>query len=134
MALDQAFAKSIQDHVHGNTALTQPTTPFRLRQMTANGSGSANGTELATSGGYTAGTGAPTIAFSAATTAVPSVAASSGAVTITNMPATTIVGVEIWNSNGTPGRQEWGALAANKTTASGDTLSYAAGAVTSSLQ
>lgn len=133
MALDQAFAKAIQDHIHGSTALAQPTAPYRLRQMTANGSASANGTELATSGGYTAGTGAPTIAFGAATTASPSVASSSGAVTITNMPATTIVGVEIWNSNGTPSRQEWGALAASKTTASGDTLSYSAGAVTSSL-
>jgi hypothetical protein len=134
MALDQAFAKGIQDHIHGNTALTQPTGPFRLRQMTANGSGSANGTELTTGGGYTSGTGAPTIAFGAATTAVPSVSSNSGAVTNTNMPATTIVGVEIWNSNGTPGRQEWGALSASRTTASGDTLSYAIGAVTSSLQ
>lgn len=134
MALDQTFAKQIQDHIHGNTALTQPTAPFRLRQMTANGSGSANGTELATSGGYTSGTGAPTIAFGASTTAVPAVASNSGAVTITNMPASTIVGVEIWNSNGTPGRQEWGALTASRTIASGDTLSYAIAAVTSSLQ
>ena len=134
MALDQAFAKAIQDHIHGGTALTQPTTPFRLRLMTANGSASANGTELATSGGYTSGVGAPTIAFSAATTATPSVSANSGIVSVTNMPVATIVGVEIWNSNGTPGRQEWGALTANKTTASGDTLSFAASAVTSSLQ
>jgi hypothetical protein len=133
MSLDQTFAKQIQDHIHGGTALTQPTAPFRLRQMTANGSASANGTELATSGGYTAGTGAPTIAFGAATTASPSVSTSSSAQTITNMPATTIVGVEIWNSNGTPSRQEFGSLAASKTTASGDTLSYAIGAVTSSL-
>jgi hypothetical protein len=133
MAFDQGFAKGMQDHIHGGTALAQPTAPYRLRQMTANGSASANGTELGTAGGYTAGTGAPTIAFGAATTASPSVSTSSSAQTITNMPATTIVGVEIWNSNGTPGRQEWGALAASKTTASGDTLSYAIGAVTSSL-
>ena len=133
MALDQAFAKAIQDHIHGGTALTQPTGPFRCRLMTANGSASANGTELTTGGGYTSGTGAPTVAFSAATTASPSVSASSGAVTVTNMPAATIVGIEIWNSNGTPGRQEFGALAASKTTASGDTLSFSAGAITSSL-
>ena len=130
---DQAFAKQIQDHIHGNTALTQPTAPFRLRQMTAVGSASANGTELATGGGYTQGTGAPTIPFGAATTASPSVAQNSSAVTITNMPATTINGVEIWNSNGTPGRQELGNLASAKTTASGDTLSYAIGAVQSQL-
>lgn len=130
---DQAFAKQIQDHIHGNTALTQPTGPFRLRQMTTVGSASANGTELATSAGYTSGTGAPTIPFGAATTASPSVAASSSATTVTNMPATTINGVEVWNSNGTPGRQELGNLTTPKTTSAGDTLSYATGAVTSAL-
>lgn len=134
MALDQAFAKLINDHFHGNTAMTQPTTPFRLRQMTSNGSGSANGSELATSGGYTAGTGAPTIAFNASTTAVPAVAASTGPVTITNMPTCTIVGVEVWNSNGTPTRQEWGGLTSSKSLVSGDTMTYATNAVTSSLQ
>ena len=101
--------------------------------MTAVGSPSANGTELTTGGGYTSGTGAPTIPFGAATTASPSVAQNSSAVTITNMPAATINGVEIWNSNGTPSRQELGNLTAAKTTASGDTLSYAVGAVQSQL-
>lgn len=133
MSLDQAFAQKIQDHTHGGTALAQPTTPFRCRQMTTNGTSTTNGTELATSGGYTAGTGAPTVAFSAATAATPSVSATSGAVTITNMPAATTVGIEIWNSNATPSRQELGALTASKTTAAGDTLSYAAGAITSAL-
>lgn len=132
--LDQTFAKQLNDHFHGGTALPQPTAPFRLRQMTTVGSASANGTELTTGGGYTSGVGAPTIAFAASTTATPSVAASSGAVTITNMPATTINGVEVWNSNGTPSRQELGNLTTPKTTASGDTLSYAAGAVTSGMQ
>lgn len=131
--LDQTFAKQIQDHIHGNTALTQPTAPYRLRQMTAAGTASANGTELTTGGGYTSGVGAPTIAWGAATTASPSVASNSAAVTITNMPAATIPAVEVWNSNGTPARQELGNLTSSKTTASGDTLSYAIGAVQSQL-
>lgn len=133
MAFDAAFAKKIQDHVHGGTALPQPTGPFRLRQMTAAGTATTPGTELATGGGYTSGTGAPTIAFGGATTASPSVASSSGVVSVTNMPATTIPAVEIWNSNGTPERQEFGNLTTPKTTNAGDTLTYAAGAVTSAL-
>jgi hypothetical protein len=47
------------------------------------------------------------------------------------MPAATTAGIEIWN--GTPARQEFGALTAAKTTAAGDTLSFAAGAITSAL-
>jgi hypothetical protein len=98
--------------------------------MTANGSASANGTELATGGGYTAGTGQP-VSFAAATAASPSVSGSSAVVSFTNMPAATTAGIEIWN--GTPARQEFGALTAAKTTAAGDTLSFAAGAITSAL-
>lgn len=133
MALDQNFAKALNDHMHGVAALAAPTAPLRCRLMTANGTAAAAGTELATSGGYTAGTGAPTITFAAATAASPSVSASNVEVTVTNMPATTVVGIEIWNSNATPAREEWGALSASKTTASGDTLSFASGAITSSL-
>lgn len=128
--LDQAYSKKINDHFHGVTSLTMPT-GLRARLMTAVGSASANGTELATSGGYTAGVGAPLMAFSAATTASPSVAANSGIVSVTNMPAATINGIEIWES--TPVRIELGSLTTPRTTASGDTLSFAAGAVTSSL-
>jgi len=133
MALDQTTAKKIQDHIHGGTAFTQPTAPIKCRLMTAVGSASANGTELVTGGGYTSGTGAPTMAFSAATTASPSVSSNSGVVSVTNMPATTINGIELWDSAGTPIRIEFGSLTTPRTTASGDTLSFAAGAVTSSL-
>jgi hypothetical protein len=134
MAMDQATCKRVMDHVHGSATMTV-TAPLRLRQMTANGSATANGTELATAGGYTAGTGAPTITYGAATTATPSVSSNSAAVTITNMPAATVVGIEVWESNATtPYRIEQAALTTSKTTALGDTLSYAIGAVTSSLQ
>lgn len=124
--------------VHANQALDASTDqsgaavrittgPLRLRQMTANGSATAAGTEVATGGGYTSGTGAPTIAFSAAATGQTS---NSGAVNITNYPrAETVVGVEIWDSAGTPARKWWGALTTPKTMASGDTLSYAIGSV-----
>lgn len=130
MALDQTRANQILEAIHGTTALTATTAPTRVRLMTAVGSATANGTELATSGGYTAGTGAPTVTWAAAATGSQ---ASNAIVSVTNMPATTINGIEIWDSNGTPKRQELGNLTTPRTTASGDTLSFASGAITSAL-
>lgn len=125
---DGTRGAQVMDAVNGTTTLVATTTPVRLRQMTAQGSATANGTELATSGGYTAGAGAPSLTFAAASTTTGT-AASNSAVTITNMPATTIVAVELWDSNATPKRQLQGSIT-SKTTNAGDTLSYASGAVT----
>lgn len=129
MALDQTFAKKIQDHVHGGTALTQPT-GHKVLLMTANGTSTSGGTELTTGGGYTAGTG-QAITFAASTSATPSVSANTATISYTNMPAATIVGIEI--KDGSSVRLEFGALTASKTTASGDTLSFAAAAISSAL-
>jgi hypothetical protein len=106
------------------------TGPIKCRLMTANGSATAAGTEVATGGGYTSGTGAPTATFGAANTTTAT-AATSGAINVTNYPrAETVVGVELWDSAGTPARKWFGALASSKTMASGDTFSIAAGALT----
>ena len=43
------------------------------------------------------------------------------------MPAATVVGVEIWDSAGTPVRLWYGALAASRTVAAGDDLRILAG-------
>lgn len=129
MALDQTFAQAIQNHTHGGTTLTAPT-GHKVLLMTANGTSTAAGTELATGGGYTAGTG-QNITFAAATAATPSVSANSSSISFTNMPAATIVGIEI--KSGANVRLEFGALTASKTTASGDTLSFAASAISSAL-
>lgn len=108
---------------------TRPTGPLKVRLMTANGSDSSAGTELGTSGGYTAGGASVTF-----TTASGGATDNTGsAVSWTNMPATTIVGVEIWDSAGSPVRLAYGALSANKTTNSGDTFTIASGALTLSL-
>lgn len=128
--LDQTCAKKLNDHLHGVGAYTMPAT-LRCRLMTAVGSASANGTELTTGGGYTSGTGAPAMPFAASTTASPSVCSNSGVVSVTNMPAATINGIEIWSS--IPERLELGSLTVARTTASGDTLSFAASAVQSAL-
>jgi hypothetical protein len=129
-AIDQTRCNQILDAILATTTLTASTTGIHIRLMTANGSVSANGTELGTSGGYTAGTGTATVTWAAASAAS---AASNQAYTVTNMPATTIVGVELWDSNGTPKRQAWGALSASKTTNSGDTFSIASGSITLAL-
>lgn len=127
-ALVQVHANSLLDISTDQTgaAVRASTGPFRLRQMTANGSMTAAGTELATGGGYTQGVGAPTVALGAASAGVSQ---NTAAVNITNMPAATIPGVEVWDSAATPLRKWWGALTASKTTLAGDTLSYAIGAI-----
>lgn len=130
MALDQTRANEVLTWMHAGSAPTALTSPTRVRLMTANGSAAAAGTELASGGGYTAGTGAPSVTWSAASAGSQ---ATNAAVSVTNMPATTIVGIEIWDSGGTPKRVEFGSLTASKTTASGDTLSFASGAITSAL-
>lgn len=126
--LPDAIENAVLNLLLRGTALTV-TTPMKARLMTANGSDSANGTELGTSGGYTAGGATITFGSAAASGSISNTAA----VTWTNMPATTVVGLEIWDSTGTPVRIWWGALAASKTTASGDTFEFAIGAVTCTL-
>jgi hypothetical protein len=108
---------------------TRPTTPLKLKLMTANGSDASAGTELGTSGGYTAGGATVTFGTAASAGSI----ATTADVTWTNMPATTIVGVEIWDTAGTPVRIAYGALTANKTTNSGDTFTVTTGALTMTL-
>ena len=53
---------------------------------------------------------------------------------VTNYPrAETVTSVDIWEAGGSFRRIEWGNLTASKTMASGDTLSFASGAITSAL-
>jgi hypothetical protein len=127
-ALDAAHAANIVDASLGTASFVATTTPIRFRLMTTNGTATSNGTELATSGGYTSGTGAPSVTFAAASTTT-GVALSNSAITVTNMPATTVVGGELWDSAGTPKRKWQGALSASKTTNSGDTFSVASGSL-----
>lgn len=136
MALDQTQANSILTYMHGGGA-PRTVTGSRLRLLTAIGSSTANGTELASGGSYVASTGSnPTlagIALSWAASASGSQATNAIA-SQTNMPVATITSVEVWSTDATPGlRVEFGALTASKTTASGDTLSFASGAITSAL-
>ena len=138
MALDQTRANEVLTWMHGGAQPAALTTPIRLRLLTAIGNATTLGTELASGGSYvqtsaggstggvsTGGNWAAASGGSQATNAV---------ISQTNMPAATITSVDIVDSTaGTFKRVEFGSLTASKTTASGDTLSFASGAITSAL-
>lgn len=110
------------------------TGPVKVRLMTANGTDNAAGTELATSGGYTAGGSAITMGASTNNGASNgSQVTTTASVSWSNMPAATIVGIEVWDASATPQRLAYGALSASKTTNSGDTFTLTAGQVTLTL-
>lgn len=128
MALDAAQANAILTYLHGGGA-PRALTGSQLRLMTVNGSAGSNGTPVAAGGGYVATGVALTWAAAAGQSQATSAIAQ-----VTNYPrAETVVGIELWDNGGTPVRAEFGALAASKVMAAGDTLSFAAGAITSAL-
>jgi len=102
------------------------TAPIKVRLMTANGSDTAAGTELGSGGSYVAATGINIDTNWAASSAKSK--ATNATVSQTNMPSATVVGVELWDSSGTPQRIDWGSMT-SKTTTSGDTLSFTSGAI-----
>lgn len=126
--LVQTEANHLLDASLGTTAYSNPTAPVKLALMSANGTNSTAGTEVANAGGSTYSR--QTTAFSAASAGATS---NSGIINFANMPAITTTGVELWDSAGTPIRRWFGALSANKTTALGDTLSFAIGSITATL-
>lgn len=110
--LDQTMANAIMVALAKNSATATLGTvtitgPQKMRLMTANGSDTAAGTELGTSGGYTAGGLAMTLTTPAAATFNNSAAVSWSA-----MPSSTLTGPEQWDSSGTPLRSFWAPWAA----------------------
>lgn len=124
-ALVTTEANRLLDASFGTAAYTAPTTPMKLALATTSSTASAAGTEV-TGGSYAR----QTIALGSASAGS---ASNTGAITYTNMPAATSVSVDVYDSNGTPRRGWFGALTASKTTAAGDTLSFAVGAITVTL-
>ena len=97
----------------------------KLRLMTANGNDASAGTEV-TGGSYVA----QTIEFDAAASGSIS---NSASISFTGMPAVTVVGIEIYDSAGSPKRLAYGALTASRTVTAGDTVQFASSAITLSL-
>jgi len=104
-----------------------PTRPpgFKLRLMAANGNAVTSGTEITAGGGYVAG--GETLVWDTAADIGGTISAPNQAVSWTNMPAATVVGVEVWDTSGTPRRVLWAPLVASKTVNSGDTFLFEAG-------
>lgn len=126
--LDNAVRNNVLDALNGTTTFNAPTTPIKVRLMTANGTATSNGTELAASGGYAAG--GATVTFAAASAGATN---ATGTVRWDNMPAATIVGVELWDSSGSPRRIQLGALTANKTVGAGDSFELPAASLSEAL-
>ena len=113
------------DWVLGVGTPTRPTTPLKVALVTAAGSDTAAGTEV-TGGSYARQNLAVAAAVGGATS-------NSADLVFTGMPAATVVGVEIWDSAGTPVRLWYGALSASRTVSAGDELRLTAGALQLSL-
>ncbi len=125
-ALDQTKANNTLEALVGKTAFTS-VPGVKVRLMTANGSATANGTELS-SAGYPAGGTAVTFAAAA----VGSIA-SNLTVSWTNGSggAWSITGVEIWTTDASPVRIAWGALTTNPTSVpAGATFQISSGNLT----
>ena len=138
---DTGFTAAFVNYMFsGATAtMTTITGPLNLRLMTAMGAGNgnvhgSNGTE-ATSGncpGYSAGGSTMgSTAFSTFVAASPATITNNNAVSWSASGSwTTVVGAEIWNSNGSPLRQAQGTLtSAISGVSSGDTVEFAASSV-----
>jgi hypothetical protein len=125
--IDQTEATALLKATLNNTAYTTPgATIYLALDTVAPSSSSTFGTEV-TGGSYAR----PAVAFSTASAGSTS---NSGIVSFTSMPVATVVSVEIFNaSTGTVRRLWYGNLTASKTTAAGDTLSFAVGAITATL-
>lgn len=124
---DNAEVKRMLDAAFGVTTYTFVTGAPQLRLATVVGSDSAAGT-LVTGGSYAH----QSCAFTASVAASRQIL-NTGIVSFTGMPATTVNAVEVY-ANDTTTRKAYGLLGtagtpAPKTTAAGDTLSFAAGAI-----
>jgi hypothetical protein len=122
--LPDVIENQLLDALVGTAAYTM-TGPVKLRLMSISGTDAAAGTEV-TGGSYVS----QTITFGAAALGV---IANSATINFAGLPATTVNGVEWWDSNATPKRLAYGVLTIPKTTTAGDTLQFAAGSITLSL-
>lgn len=131
MALDRTQANSMLGYLHKLSGAAAPRTltgPMMVRLMSAIGSASVNGTPISGTHGSTG------LSSGTWTNVAASQRDDAAAINFTSMPAATTDSIEIWSSDGTPLRTEFGAITGGaKTTASGDTLSFAAAAIQSAL-
>lgn len=126
--LVQAEAVRLLEASTGKTAYVAPTTGMDLELTTTLPTATAAGTAVA-GGSYAK----QPVTWAAAVGGAPSTIANSGALNYTNMPAATVVGIDVYDRNGTPRRAWWGPLTASRTTLLGDSITFAIGALSLSL-
>lgn len=122
--LDTTEANRYLEALTGKTTYPATVAPIKIKLCTAVGSDGAAGTEV-TGGGYTAGGQAVTTWNAAASRQITN----NTVVSYTNMPVATVTSIDATDSTGSPVRKFYGNLASSRTTASGDTLSFAAAAI-----
>lgn len=120
-----AEANALLEASSAKTAYTNPTTPIKIALTTTTPTASAAGTEV-TGGSYARQT--QTYAAASAGSI-----ASNVALTYAGMPVATVVGVDEYDSAGTPVRRWFGTLTTPKTTNAGDTLTIGSGSYTKTL-
>lgn len=113
------------DWLTGVGTPTRPTTPLKVALVTTLGTDTAAGTEV-TGGTYTRQDLTVAAGVNGAT-------ANAADIIFTGMPATTVVGVEVWDSATTPVRLWYGPLTTERTTAAGDDSRFLAGDLTLAL-
>lgn len=128
----QTEATNVINAVLGKQTYPAPTGPIMARLTTNTPTAATAGTAPANAGGSAYAPQSATAAF-ASSSASNGQISTSAAITYTNMPAATIVGIELWDSATTPRRLLYGTLTASKTTALGDSLTIASGQLTAAL-
>jgi hypothetical protein len=135
--IDQVTANKVLDALTPSTGtvtvgvltITAPIKCHFNSIMTTTDSGAS--TEWATSGGYTAGGVSVGTAWASATAGSKS---TTGAISVTNAPAQTWAGNELWDSSATSIRTFWGAITGgSKTVNSGDTCTISSGSLSTAL-
>jgi hypothetical protein len=115
---------TLLDAAFSTADYTGAATGSQLRLATSTPTDTAAGT-VVTGGSYT--NQSMTMAAAASRSC-----SNTGTVQFTGMPVATVTSVDIYNSGGTQ-RKAYGALTTPRTTASGDTLSFAAGSIVASF-
>lgn len=131
-AIVQAQANKILDATLGTTALTAFSGAAKVRLTTTAPTATAAGTELTGGSGYT--TGGSTIVFSAASAGATTGGTSAVSWTNASGGAWSIVGVEIWDSAGSPIRWWFGNFTGQPiSVANGNTFQIAIAAISVGL-
>ena len=105
------------------------TLPFKLKLMSTAGTEAATGTELSSSPGYTAGGSSLGSVFAGTVSGGSFTNANAVSWTATGTWST-VNGVEVYDSAGTPVRHLWGTVSAISGITTSDTVQFPAGSVT----